>query len=413
MTDSLRIVLLGYVVRCPLGGMAWHHLQYAMGLAELGHDVLFIEDSDDYPSCYDPSTDSTGVDPSYGLRFADDAFRGVGLGEGWAYYDAHTSTWHGPRAEEAPRSVAAADVLINLGGVNPLRPWSLDVQVRVFIDHEPALTQVRHLSDPRAMNLARQHNRFFSFGEKIGDPDCTVPDDGFQWLPTRQPIVLNAWPVTPGPSDGKFTTVMQWDSHPPRVLGDLRYGMKSDSFMPYLDLPERAGRIFELALGSASAPRDLLQSKGWHLRNPLEPTRDPWTYRDYICGSKAEFSVAKHGYVVTRGGWFSERSAAYMASGRPVLTQETGFSARLPSGEGLVAFSSPEEAVAGVGDINSSYGTHCRAARALSAEYFDARKVLSVLIEDATSMGSKPTAASEGRQDLSAFRAPPTASSGG
>ena len=392
MTDRLRIVLLGYIVRCPLGGMAWHHLQYAMGLAELGHDVLFVEDSDDYPSCYDPTTDSTGVDPTYGLRFADDAFQRVGLSGNWAYYDAHTSSWHGPRADDAPRSVRAADVLLNLGGVNPLRSWSLDVPVRVFIDHEPALTQVRHLSDPRAMKLARQHNRFLSFGEKIGDPDCTVPDDGIQWWPTRQPIVLNAWPVTAGPRHGKFTTVMQWDSHPPGVLGDLRYGMKSDSFMPYLELPQRAGRIFELAVGSASAPRELLQSRGWHLRNPLEPTRDPWAYRDYIRESKAEFSVAKHGYVVTRGGWFSERSAAYMASGRPVLTQETGFSDRLPSGEGVVAFSTPDEAAAGAEDINARYESHCRSARDVIEEFFDSRKVLGALVESLSSGLAGPKA---------------------
>jgi hypothetical protein len=166
--------------------------------------------------------------------------------------------------------------------------------------------------------------------------------------------------------------------------------MKSDSFWPYLDLPERAGRIFELALGSPTAPRALLRSKGWAERDSREPTRDPWTYQRYIQHSKAEFSVAKHGYVVSRSGWFSERSAAYLASGRPVVTQETGFSDWLQTGSGVIPCSTPGEALAGIEEVNSRYEFHCRAARVIAEEYFDARKVLPRLIEYAMS----PTPAS-------------------
>jgi len=184
-----------------------------------------------------------------------------------------------------------------------------------------------------------------------------------------------------GDEQAKFTTVMQWESYAAREYHGRRYGMKSDSFEAYLNLPERAGGIFELALGGASAPRAMLRSRGWSVRNSLEPTRDPWTYLHYIRQSKAEFSVAKHGYVVSRSGWFSERSVAYLASGRPVVVQDTGFSDWLETGAGVIAFSTPDEAIAGVEEINSRYDFHCRAAREIAEQYFDARRILPRLLE--------------------------------
>jgi len=383
MANGLRIVVLGYVVRGPLGGLAWHHLQYVLGLARLGHDVCFVEDSDDYPACYDPTQNAVGTDPTYGLKFTADAFEKLGLGARWAYHDAHTSRWSGPFAEDVLDFCASADLLLNLSGVNPLRPWLLEIPARTFVDTDPAFTQIRHLTDPAARELATQHTSFFSFAENINSAASLVPDDGFRWQPTRQPVVLDAWPVTPGRPDGKWTTVMQWDSYAAREYGGRRYGMKSESFGKFVDLPRLAGSVFELSLGSATAPRALLEDKGWMLRDPLEVTRDPWTYQRYLQESKAEFSVAKHGYVVSRSGWFSERSAAYLASSRPVLAQETGFSAWLPAGAGLLHFSTLDEALAGIEEINRRYDFHCRAARDVAEEFFDARKILPRLIERA------------------------------
>ncbi|HEV7904554.1 MAG TPA: hypothetical protein VGO96_11990, partial [Pyrinomonadaceae bacterium] len=307
--SSLRIVVLGYIVRGPLGGLAWHHLQYVLGLARLGHDVYFIEDSDDYPACYNPETDAVTSDPSYGLKFAADAFARLGLGERWAYYDAHNARWMGAAATRAPDVCASAELLLNLSGVNPLRPWLAGVPARALVDTDPAFTQVRHLTDAAARTLAAQHTSFFTFAENFGQSFCEVPDDGFDWQATRQPVVLDAWPVTKGKADGRWTTVMQWDSYRALEYEGKRYGMKSDSFDAYIDLPSRAGRVFELALGSASAPRASLEHKGWQLVDPRVPTRDPWTYQRYIAESKAEWSVAKHGYASSRSGWFSERSA--------------------------------------------------------------------------------------------------------
>jgi hypothetical protein len=379
--NGLRIICLGYLVRGPMGGMTWHYLQYALGLARLGHDVYFVEDSDDYPSCYDPSANRVGTDPAYGLAYAARVFDRVGLHGRLAYYDAHTSRWLGPCADRVRDVCATADLLLNLSGVNPLRPWLLEVPVRALVDTDPVFTQVRHLTEAPARELAGRHTAFFTFGENLVRAGSAVPQDGLPWRATRQPVVLEAWPVTPGPVHGRYTTVMTWEGCPPAKYGGLHYGLKSDSFGPYLDLPERAGPVLEVA--GTGAPEALLASKGWVVRNPLEEAPDPWAYQAYIQRSKAEFSIVKHAYVVSRSGWFSERSAGYLASGRPVLVQETGFSDWLETGRGVLAFRTPEEALAGIEEINGRYAFHCRVARDVAEAYFDARKVLTALVESA------------------------------
>lgn len=388
--DRLRIVVLGYVVRGPLGGLAWHHLQYVLGLARLGHEVVFLEDSDDYPACYDPEQDAVGTDAAYGLRFTDDAFRRLGLEGAWAYHDAHRGRWLGPAADRIVAFCRDADLLLNLSGVNPLRPWCERIGHRALVDTDPVFTQLRHLQDGAAREQAARHTAFFSFGERIGQGDAGVPDDGFPWRPTRQPVVLDAWPVTPGPRRGAWTTVMQWDSYPAREHRGRRYGMKGEAFLPFLDLPGRTAEHFELALGSASAPRELLRSHGWEVRDPREPTRDPWTYQAYLRASKGEWSVAKHGYVTARSGWFSERTAAYLAAGRPAVVQDTGFSELLPTGAGLLAFRTPGEALAGVEEVDRRYAFHARAAREVAEECFDARRVLPPLLERAMQNRASP-----------------------
>ena len=379
--EKLRVVVLGYIVRCPLGGMAWHYLQYVTGLAALGHDVYFVEDSDDYPSCYDPNRHVTDRDATFGLEFTGRVFDRAGLGERWAYHDAHTGARHGPAAGRMTEICETADLVLNISGANPLRSWLENVPVRVFIDTDPVFEQIRQLTVPERRQRALQHNVFLSFGENIEREDHAIPRDGHPWQATRQPIVLDSWPVTPGPESAKFTTVMQWESYRAREYQGVGYGLKAASFEPYMDLPLRTGPVLELALGTPSAPRELLRSKGWAIRSPLEVTRDPWTYQEYLRDSKGEFSVAKQGYVKARSGWFSERSAAYLASGRPVLTQETGFSDWMETGEGVVGFTSPDEAAKGAEEIQRRYPEHCLAARTVAEEYFDSGKVLPRLIE--------------------------------
>ena len=387
-TQRLRIIVLGYVVRGPLGGMVWSNLHYLMGLARLGHDVYFLEDSDDYPSCYDPERGYTDVDPAYGLRFAAKVFDVIGFGERWAYHDAHTGTWHGPRREDMARLCAGADLLLNLACVNPLREWTRQVPVRVYLDEDPAFNQIRNLTDTQAKERASQHTVFFSFGENLASRTTRIPDDGLTWQATRQPVVLDAIQTSPRNEAGKFTTVMPWQSYQSLEYGGVRHGMKSESFDPFLTLPSIAGHVFELAVGGG-APRDLLHRNGWGLRDSLEVSIDPWTYQDFIHASKAEFGLAKQGYVISRSGWFSERSVCYLASGRPVLAQETGFSEWLHADGGVLPFASLQDAAAGVAEINRHYDHHCRMARQVAEEYFDSRKVLPELIERA--MNAKPT----------------------
>jgi len=378
-----RIVVLGYIVRGPLGGLVWHHLQYVTGLRALGHDVLFVADSDDYPSCYDPSRHVVDTDPSYGLGFARDVFGRAGAGDRWAYYDAHTGCWLGAAANRARGFCESADVVLNLSGVNPLRDWVAGAPVRALVDTDPAFTQIRHLSDPAARVRALGHTAFLTFGENFGRPGCSIPDDGLPWLPTRQPITLEAWQVTEGRPSGPFTTVMQWDSYASREYDGCRFGMKSDSFAEFMAIPSAGSEIFELALGAAGAPLDLLSASGWRLRDPLLVTKDASSYQSYIRSSKGEFSVAKHGYVTSRSGWFSERSACYLASGRPAAVQDTGFTDWMEDGLGVVPFSTFEEAVDAVARIAGDYPRHCRAAREIAADYFDAAKVLPALLERA------------------------------
>lgn len=381
--SRLRIAVLGYIVRGPLGGLVWHHLQYVTGLRALGHDVLFVEDSDDYPSCYDPSRHVVDTDPSYGLRFATEAFERAGAGGLWTYYDAHTGCWLGPAAGRAREFCESADLVLNLSGVNPLRDWTSGAPARALVDTDPAFTQIRHLTDPAARSRALRHTAFLTFGECFGQPGCSIPDDDLPWVPTRQPVTLEAWEVTSGPQSGPFTTVMQWDSYAPREHGGRRFGMKSDSFAEYLDLPTKCSETFEIALGSAGAPRDLLSARGWHIRDPLALAKDGADYQRYIRSSKGELSVAKQGYVASRSGWFSERSASYLASGRPVAVQDTGFTDWMEAGFGVVPFSTLEEAVEAVSRISGDYTRHCRAARRIAAELFDARTVLQDLLERA------------------------------
>jgi|DewCreStandDraft_4_1066084.scaffolds.fasta_scaffold16001_3 hypothetical protein len=381
----MTVLLLGYIIRGPWGGMVWHHFQYLQGLHAMGHELYFLEDSDDYPSCYTPWSAQASTDFSYGVSFLQSVFTKFGLEQRWAYYDAHTNSWHGPVSERIKPIIKSADLLLNLSGVNPLREWFQGVPVRVLVDTDPVFTQVRHLKKRDSLRDALRHNRFFTFGANIGKPGCKIPDDGLPWRPTRQPVALDLWPVTAGDPKGKFTTVMQWRSYPAIEYEGTLYGMKSDSFQAFLDLPNRATAVFELAAKGLGADEEMLKRRGWQIVDAETVTLDPWQYQKYLQQSSAEFSVAKHGYVVSRSGWFSERSAAYLSMGRPVLVQDTGFTDWLPSGIGVMPFRSADEAVAGVEAIQGNYRRHCEAARAIAQEYFDARKVLSAMLDEAMS----------------------------
>jgi len=386
-SSRLRILVLGYVVRGPIAGHTWPMLQFTLGLARLGHEVRFLEDSEDYPLCYDPLRDEIGVDPSCGLEYAAGVFGRAGLGDRWAYHDAHRGEWRGPGAARALEWCAGADLLINVSGLNPIRPWLERVPRRIYVDLDPAFDQVRQSGDPVWRARARGHDAFFTVGENIAAGTARVPDLGITWQAVRQPIVLDLWPVTPVPAGARFTTLLQWDSYATREWEGMRLGMKSESFPEFFELPSRSRVAFDLALVAPDAARDRLLRHGWGIVDPGPISRDPWTYQRFIQSSRGEWTVAKHGYVRSRCGWFSERSAQYLASGRPVITQETGFSNHLPTGDGLFAFSTMDEALAALEEVARREEHHRRAARELAVEHFDSDRVLAGMLERA--LGSR------------------------
>jgi peptidoglycan/xylan/chitin deacetylase (PgdA/CDA1 family) len=388
--SRLRIIVLGWLIRGPTGGMAWHYLNYLLGLAALGHDVYYMEDSDDYPCCYDLTVNPAvaTVDPSRGLRFAAQIFDRLGFGNRWAYFDAHTGEWKGARASDARQLCKSADLLLNVSAINPVRPWTQRIPVRVLIDTDPGFTQIRNLTDDDFRRRSDAHTAFFTFGENIGKPCSRVPSDGLPWQPTRQPISLEAWPRVAPTRDGRYTTVMIWDSYATREYRGFRLGMKSESFRRFIALPRQLGAVFEIAVRCSEETAWTLRNSGWALADVSAINRDPWTYQRFIQASKGEFGIAKQGYVSTYGGWFSERSAAYMASGRPVLAQDTGFSEWLPTGRGVLPFRSIDDVIHAISEIDADYEGHCRAARELADEYFGAQRVLPHLIERA--MAGRP-----------------------
>lgn len=380
----MRIVVLGYIVRGPYGGLVWHHLQYLLGLKQLGHEILFLEDSDDYPSCSSPASPELTSNPSYGLHFIQQAFERFGLKNNWAYYDAHTNNWFGLSKREVLLFCNRADLVLNLSAINPLRDWWCKIPIRVLVDTDPVFTQIRHLQNKQDRDVAASHTAFFSFGENTGKPGCLIPNDGFDWQPTRQPLFLKAWPCTPGRKHANWTTVMQWDSYKTAEHEGRLFGMKSSSFDDYFSLPQKTAETFELAVGSATAPKTKLQANGWHLADPLSVTESPATYQQFIQRSKGEWSVAKQGYVADNSGWFSERTTGYLASGRPAVVMETGFSAFIETGKGLFSFSSAEDVLAAFETINGNYQAHCRWARELAEDCFDSNNVLSSLLQRCT-----------------------------
>lgn len=382
ITYQKKVVIAGYIVGGPLGGLVWHHLQYAIALHRMGFDILFVEHSNNYPSCYNPITNEVSTDPTYGIEFLDTVFNNYGLTGKWAYYSLHTDCWYGKTKSAVEKFAQATDLFINLSGIHPVDEIFHSISAKVFIDTDPVFTQIRHLTDPVAMEIASRHTHFYTYGENFGKGKCTIPDDGLSWLPTRQPVIKSLWDNKVAPdSNGKWTTIMQWDSYASREYNGQKYGMKSATFDPYFNLPADSIEKFELAIGSATAPKQQLLNAGWALRNPVEVTLTPERYQDYIRSSKGEWSVAKQGYVISGSGWFSERTTAYLASARPAIVQDTGFSSFLSTGRGLFAFTSPESSLNAIESINTNYRAHCKWAEEIVSDYFDYAKVISKILD--------------------------------
>jgi len=372
----LKIICAGNLIRYPLGGFSWHHLQYVVGFARLGHEVTYVEDYGWADSCYDPARGDMTSDPGYGIAYLVSLLRPFGLDKSWCYL-AEDGSSHGMSRRRLAEICRDCDVFFNLSNVNWIPEFEL-CERRALVDTDPVFTQIGGHGMSASFG---QYHALFTYGENIGRPGCLAPTGGARWAPTRQPVALDLWPATAGGASAPFTTVMNWSAYGDREYEGRVYGQKDREFAPFFTLPNETGQLMEIALNAPAATRERLAAGGWRITDPGEVTRDPWVYQDYLRSSRAEFSVAKHAYVSARCGWFSDRSAGYLAMGRPVIVQDTGFSDFLPCGAGLLAFRAPAEAIEAINRLNDDYDAHCRAAREVAEEYFDARRTLTDLLE--------------------------------
>jgi hypothetical protein len=378
------IAVAGALAQRPgVGGHTWVLLQYLLGFQRLGWDVLFLDRLDPGASVDDggavcPEPDSTNV--CYFL----DVMHRFGLGGVFSLAIGDGDRSIGLSREDVRRRLDDAVLLLNVNGF--LRDEELldRVPLRVLLDIDPGFGQM--WQDLGLHAPFRDHDAYVTVGQNVGRPECAVPACGLSWITTPPPVVLENWPDRSGVRGDSFTSIGSWRGS----LGALEYrgrtyGLRSHEFRRFAQIPRISGRSFELALRidpTERADLELLRDGGWSLVDPRDVAGDPWTYQGYIQRSRAEFMVAKTMYVETQSGWFSDRSACYLASGKPVVAQDTGLAGHYPLGEGLLTFSSVDQALAAVEEVARDHERHARAARALAESHFDSDRVLTRLLKE-------------------------------
>jgi hypothetical protein len=403
----LRLIVLGTLASNPYAGMAWMHMQIAAGLRRLGHDVYYFEVTSTWP--YDPARSCKVCDSDYAVPYLARVAAGFGLEGRWAYRRSYSDNeWLGLGRSRAEELLASADAVLNISGATRIAEEGLPVGRLVYIGTDPGYHEIMLANgDDETRALIAQHDDCVTYGENIGSRDCPIPELPRLRARMRQPVLVDLW------RDGtsrrsEFTTVTNWRQEGRDVAfqGKPHFWSKDREFLKFLELPSRTGQPFELAMNLAEpgeirhdgqvpreadpvrtleVSRDIRSSlllHGWRLVHGPSFTTDPWAYLAYIQSSRGEFTVARELNVGLRSGWFSERSACYLAAGRPVITQDTGFGCTLPIGEGLFAFQTVEDILAAVDAVNSDYERHSRAALALAEDYFRAETVLSRLLAD-------------------------------
>ncbi|HWF35562.1 MAG TPA: hypothetical protein VG295_09315 [Solirubrobacteraceae bacterium] len=351
------------------GGASWAVLQYVLGLRRLGHEVLFVEEVEPARFTEAAAVRLRALAKEFDLGVCALLERGTGV------------TAPGSR-EQLLRAVAGADLLLNLSGTLTDADVLAAAGLRVYVDLDPAFTQLWHAADGVDMGFDH-HERFVTVGRQIGLDGCGVPTCGRDWITTAPPIVLERWPVGGAVVHHGLTTVAHWRAYGSIHHDGVHYGQKAHALRPLIDIPSQARARFTLALGIHPDERrdlDALQRHGWQLVDPDAVAATPAAYHEFVQGSWAELGVAKLGYVTSRCGWFSDRSVCYLASGRPVVAHDTGFSEWLPTGEGLFAFRTAADVATAVEEIRGDYPRHCAAARALAETVFDSDRVLPELL---------------------------------
>lgn len=409
MSSRLRIIVTGLIAQHPrLGGVAWDYLNVALGLLRLGHDVYYLEDSGEWPYRLEgvPGGDWTAYDCRENVATLARVMERFGLAGRWAYRCPLGPRWYGLGDAERGRLLASADLLIDVSGTLERPAEYRRVPRMVYVDTDPVFTQIDLAQGkPGVRERVDVYDVHFSVGECIGQ---SGPDTGHRWRPTKHPIVLSEWESNAAPRP-VFTTIMAWTSYRPLVHEGRTYGQKDVELRRLLELPGRVPAELEIALARTAhvrwetreetlpaavaevlsrhpdwKPRSLLEHFGWRVLDAAEAVGDFERYREFVRSSRAEWSVAKNGYVRGRSGWFSGRSACYLAAGRPVVVQDTGLGSALPVGRGVVTFSNLEQAIAGIREVEADYALHARAALEIASAYFDSGKVLTRLLSEAT-----------------------------
>lgn len=397
------IVVSGYMVRYPVAGSQLAYFHYLLGLSRLGHDVVYLEESGWPDSCYDPATNTQTSNPAAGLRSVRQLCDAFGLDCPIIYVDRETGATHGAPRSTVESYLAAADLWLNIGGVCMLPEVEL-CRRRALVDMDPMFTQVGKFGGSE-LDFYHAH---FTYGTNIGRSVCAIPTGAIEWQPLLPPVVQDIWwdghgAEKPDRASAPFTTVANWSAYGPMEWNGRLYGQKDQEFLRLSKLPALTSRRLLLALsGEGEAVRREFRTRGWTIVGAAELSRELDTYRQFIQGSAGEFSAAKHAYVVTRSGWFSDRSVCYLAAGLPVVVQDTGIGESLELGRGVLVFASLEEAAAAIEQVSDDYARQSRWARELAQEVFDARVVLPKLVEgalaDSTTTGSRRSGRPAGDQ---------------
>jgi hypothetical protein len=387
MAARLTLLVLGMMGRAPFAGQTWLYLNWLRGLSRLGHDVYYVEDDSVWP--YDPVAETVTDDCRYAVRHIARSMEAIGLAGRWAFRlaDRDGACW-GMSETKLRERYRSCDALLNIVGATDLREDQLRAPRRVYVETDPVGSQLRLAQgDAHTREAFANHHAIATYGENYGAPDCGVPLDGRDYLFTRQPVDLELWPMAFAPEARVFTTIGNYRQEGCDVewQGSTYRWSKHHEWERFMELPRHADQDFEMALmHSQAGDRERLRAAGWRLVPSLEMSLDVFgAYPRYIRSSRGEFTVAKDQNVRLRSGWFSERDACYLASGKPVVTQDTGFSNVLPTGEGLFAVRDLAGAAEAVAQINADYRRHCEAARAIAAEHFDAASVAARLLSSA------------------------------
>jgi hypothetical protein len=380
-----KIIVFGIMFFYPLAGVTFQFLHYLLGLRRLGYDVYYVEDSQ--RRVYDPTVGDLTEDARRNVEVIGTILNRFGFRDRWAYrshYEAREC--FGLGAAQLAQLYREADAFLNVTGAQEIREEHMACPRRIYVESDPFASQVRiSQGDQDRIDLIAAHDTHFSFGENLGASDCDTPIERFRWMPTRQPVAMDLWEGNGSADDAAFTTVTTWSNanNDVEYRGQRYYWTKDREFERLIDLPQRRATPFELAVKAGPTVCARLREYGWRVADAAAVSQTVDGYRAYVMGSRGEFTVARDQYVRPRTGWFSDRSACYLASGRPVITQDTGFGKYLPTGEGLFAFKDMDDVLAAVDAIESDYEGQCRAARQIAMEYFEAEKVLGSLMQRA------------------------------